>query len=926
MAPTIASESATPTGQDLNAGKVVTFTIGASEAVNTATSALTLSDGGTATYASGSGTSTLVYSYTVAAGDANTGDLRATALTGSVTDNAGNALADNSFAAIDSRDQVDTTPPTIAAYGAPNPTGQDLKSGTVTFSFTTSEAVTATGSSLALNNGGTASYTSGSGTAASPLLYTYTIPTTGHAQDTVDLQATTLDGTFTDGAGNALDDNSFTAIDSRDQVDTTPPTLGTATSASPSGTDIGAGKTVTFTIATSEPVTVTEGGAAPTLQLDNNEVATYAGQTGTPVGSLTFSYTVKAGDDVADLQATAFDALQANTTIRDGAGNDADLSGYEAIDTGVKVDTVAPTLGAESSASAGGNDIGAGKVVTFTVATSEPVTVTNGGNGLPTLKLNDGQVATYAGQTGAPVASLVFSYEVQPGDTIADLMATAFNALPSGTTIQDGAGNDADLGGFKAIDTGTMVDTTAPAVSSPSLTVAENSAATPIGIAAPTDAGTPSPAIMAGALPTDGTVTLADGTPVATGQALTAGQLTGLLFTPTAGAYSRSSAFTYSATDGAGNASTGTATLAVGGPGNPAIAGTVAGQTTAREAPVRPFAGAALSDPNGGATDTLAIALSGGGGTLMDGPGRSGLTRTGADSYSLAAGTPDAVTAELEALVFTPTAGRVSRPNTTTFTLIDASSAGTGTSDASTTVTDMASPLDTVSLDPDPAFQRHGTFLLTGTASSSAGVESVEISAAVDGVATDLGPATLKSDGIFTFTDPVGAHVQSAITATVTDDLGGTASYGLPLSLQAGLQGAYVAREDRYTPDGSAVTTSTSFRRDGSSTVGIDAQGQTVTSQPFQVFENHGLADTSFVFDRGFGIDVISGFKVGGAHHDVIDLPASDFTGIADVLRHTGDIQGSAWITDPKTGDAIRFAGVTTAELTAHPKDFIFGA
>ncbi len=69
----------------------------------------------------------------------------------------------------------------------------------------------------------------------------------------------------------------------------------------------------------------------------------------------------------------------------------------------------------------------------------------------------------------------------------------------------------------------------------------------------------------------------------------------------------------------------------------------------------------------------------------------------------------------------------------------------------------------------------------------------------------------------------------------------------------------------------------------------------------------------------------IDGFKVGGAGHDTLDLPSSDFTNFADVLRNTGDVNGSAFITDPKTGDAIRLAGVTTAELKANPKDFVFG-
>ena len=59
----------TATAGDYDAGKVLTLTLNMSEAVNvTGTPTLTLNDGGTASYVSGSGSSALVFSYTVAAG------------------------------------------------------------------------------------------------------------------------------------------------------------------------------------------------------------------------------------------------------------------------------------------------------------------------------------------------------------------------------------------------------------------------------------------------------------------------------------------------------------------------------------------------------------------------------------------------------------------------------------------------------------------------------------------------------------------------------------------------------------------------------------------------------------------------------------------------------------------------------------------
>ena len=83
------------------------------------------------------------------------------------------------------------------------------------------------------------------------------------------------------------------------------------------------------------------------------------------------------------------------------------------------------------------------------------------------------------------------------------------------------------------------------------MTVDEDSPATAIGIAAPTD---PSYAasqlsVTIDSLPGDGIVALADGTAVAAGQALTTDQLSGLTFTPTRGQAATSSTLTYTVTD-----------------------------------------------------------------------------------------------------------------------------------------------------------------------------------------------------------------------------------------------------------------------------------------------------------------------------------------------------------------------------------------
>jgi len=132
----------------------------------------------------------------------------------------------------------------------------------------------------------------------------------------------------------------------------------------------------------------------------------------------------------------------------------------------------------------------------------------------------------------------------------------------------------------------------------------------------------------------------------------------------------------------------------------PTITGSVAAQRTFNQGPVSLFSNVVIHDTNGGSpTETLSIVLSGSkGGTLADGSsfhGTSSLTSADATHYQLT-GTAAAVTAELEALVFTPaSAGGGVLASTETFTLTDVSSVGgTSAADSTTTVinTDTVAP------------------------------------------------------------------------------------------------------------------------------------------------------------------------------------------------------------------------------------------
>ena len=201
-------------------------------------------------------------------------------------------------------------------------------------------------------------------------------------------------------------------------------------------------------------------------------------------------------------------------------------------------------------------DLGISSGVAIGLVMSGAVTVSGG---TPTLTLSDGGTATYDAADSSQ-NSLVFTYVVAAGQNVGALGVTAINL--NGATIKDSSGNSANLSGALKTFSGLQIDTTAPTVTAATLTVNANSAATPIGISAPTDAS--SVTITVTGLPSDGAVLQSDGvTAVSNGQSSTTVQLAGLEFKPTAGLSGQSSAFTYSVKDAAGNTTPGSATLAI---------------------------------------------------------------------------------------------------------------------------------------------------------------------------------------------------------------------------------------------------------------------------------------------------------------------------------------------------------------------------
>ncbi|SVC69770.1 uncharacterized protein METZ01_LOCUS322624, partial [marine metagenome] len=349
--------------------------------------------------------------------------------------------------------------PTVSSVTSSTTDGTYKLGDVVTITVTFTEAVTVTGTpQLTLETGSTdavVDYTSGSGSAT--LTFSYTVAS-GNASSDLDYASTSAlalnSGTIVDadgssavltlattGAANSLGANKGLVIDG------VVPTVSSVTASTSDGT-FKIGDEIAITVTFTEAVTVS---GTPQLTLEtgsSDAVVNYAsGSSGT---TLTFTYTVTAGDTASDLDYASTSALALNSgTINDAAGNAATLtlaspaaSNSLGANKALVVDGVVPTVSAVTATTADGN-YKAGDVIAITVTFSETVTVT----GTPQLTLETGSSDAVVDYTsGSGDTTLIFNYTVASGHTNSDLdyASTGALALNSGT-ILDAAGNAATL-------------------------------------------------------------------------------------------------------------------------------------------------------------------------------------------------------------------------------------------------------------------------------------------------------------------------------------------------------------------------------------------------------------------------------------------------------------------------------------------------
>ncbi|QBF26461.1 DUF4347 domain-containing protein [Pseudomonas tructae] len=245
------------------------------------------------------------------------------------------------------------------------------------------------------------------------------------------------------GSGGALSDSDSIAI----QVASLNPQVTDVSSSGANG-NYKTGDTLSLTVTFDQAVTVDTTGGIPTLLLETGLIdrnATYVSGSGS--NTLTFQYTVQAGDSSADLDYSGNSALALNgAVIRNVTSDDAVLSlptpgsaHSLGANRNLVIDGIEPQV-TSVSVPANGTYI-AGQNLDFTVNLSEAVTV----SGTPRLQitLDTGGTVFADYVSGSGTGALLFRLTVSSGQLDANGIGLGNQLLLNGGTIRDASGNSA---------------------------------------------------------------------------------------------------------------------------------------------------------------------------------------------------------------------------------------------------------------------------------------------------------------------------------------------------------------------------------------------------------------------------------------------------------------------------------------------------
>ncbi len=225
--------------------------------------------------------------------------------------------------------------------------------------------------------------------------------------------------------------------------------------------DMNNGATVRIVLRMNEPVaSVDVSNGLPFLTLNDGGNAYYdAGLSNLATGQLVFNYKVGA-ESTPDLKIVGL-TTPLGSSPRDPAGNTANFSAIYNVSTGLSINS--PLTASVSSSQTG--EVASGQAIHLSLQLTE---VANGSGsfsvntagGAPTLTLNDGATAAYDAALSNPATGkLVFDYTVGAQDSSSDLAISQVN-LPTGTTIRDANGNNADFSSAIGSGTGLQIGPT----------------------------------------------------------------------------------------------------------------------------------------------------------------------------------------------------------------------------------------------------------------------------------------------------------------------------------------------------------------------------------------------------------------------------------------------------------------------------------
>ena len=448
---------------------------GVNAADNLTKPSLTLNNGATAYFASGAGTDTLTFLYTVGSNSEASSALNYSATNAltipagtTITDKAGLAL-NTTLPALDSNDAlaqngtalIEFTAPDIVQVRSVTPDGQYNADKVLQIEVSLSESVNVTGTpALDLNSGGQALYVSGSG--SDKLIFNYTVAANENVAE-LDVSGIT-GGTIADLAGNPLNtaslptgaDANSLASQAEILIDTVAPNFSITNfffwkdnfefdvdQPFPGG--VGASLTEHFKIDPAKMVIrgTDDLGNPTTFTFNDNEFLLRVNPGLETRGQITLtteaherfknweglSYLsdpaigeLKPSQDMTvEIKQGWFTDLAGNSLTQELAERPLDISAYLNADSAnlATLEAITTTTGAGIYKN--------GDVINITVSFDQKVMVESS-SGVPTLTLNNGQTATLVEGDGSKSRIFNFSYTIQGGDTINDLNVTSINA------------------------------------------------------------------------------------------------------------------------------------------------------------------------------------------------------------------------------------------------------------------------------------------------------------------------------------------------------------------------------------------------------------------------------------------------------------------------------------------------------------------